>query len=216
MGKPKKNSKSDPNVSSNRDRCQTPSYALLPLVPYLDRVAASLPRPWKKLNVWEPAAGAGLLVEAFGRHGYNVASGDLLTGQNYFDDESVPSVYDVQVTNPPYGAQVKYRWIRTAYRRGKPFALLLPFETWAAKQAQVLFEKHGVEVVMFDERIDFHMPNAGYVDGGANFATAWFTWGLNIGRTVSYAKIGKAKAEYAYQIAHQARQENEPALFAFL
>lgn len=211
MSKPKKNYKSDPNTSSEKDRCQTPSYALLPIYPHLERLKETTMD--KRLVVWEPAAGDHGIVNELEEHGFRVTYGDLLSGQNYFDNAIVPTWYDVQVTNPPYGAQVKYRWIAKAYQRRKPFALLMPFDSWAAKQAQVLFDKYGVEVILPSDRIDFIMPDKGYTKGGSNFASAWFTWGLQIGRMVSYFDITDAKSEYEYQLERRLYAPLQPALF---
>lgn len=209
-GKPKANYKSDPNVSSEKDRCQTPSYALLPLLEPLARLKQATMD--KTLIIWEPAQGAGLLAAELAKAG-TVVGGDLTTGQNYFEESSVPAWYDVQVTNPPYGQRVKYRWIRYAYQRRKPWALLMPWETWAAKQAMTVFEKFGIEVIMFDERIDFIMPDKGYTKGGANYPSAWFTFGLNLGKTITYGKIGAAKAEYEYQMEKYQYERLQPSLF---
>lgn len=212
MSKSKKNYKSDPNASSEKDRCQSPSYALLPLYPHLERMKAGTMD--KRLVVWEPAAGDHLIVNELQEHGFLVTYGDLLSGQNYFDNAIVPTWYDVQVTNPPYGARVKYRWIAKAYQRRKPFALLMPFDSWTAKQAQVLFDKHGVEVILPSDRIDFIMPDKGYTKDGSNFSSAWFTWGLNVGRTVTYFDITAAKKEYEYQMERRVYEAAQPRLFA--
>ena len=167
----------DERESKKYDRCQTPPYATDPLLPYLpDGV------------LWEPASGEGYLVEAFYDAGYQesqVITSDLLTGQNFFDYE--PDSWDFLVTNPPYS--IKFKWLKRCYQLGKPFALLLQVEVLGTQAAQRLFEEHGIEVVLLDKRADFKMPNAGWTGGGAQFSTAWFTWGLNIGKGISYGRI---------------------------
>ena len=47
--KPKTNRKGDKNTSHTMDQCQTPTYAVEPLLPYI-------PKEWL---VWESAAGEG-------------------------------------------------------------------------------------------------------------------------------------------------------------
>lgn len=52
--KPKTNRAGDTNAPAGYDACQTPPYALAPLLPFI--------KPdWA---VWEPAAGEGSIVEA--------------------------------------------------------------------------------------------------------------------------------------------------------
>lgn len=90
------------------------------------------------------------------------------------------------MTNCPYS--VKYPWLRRYYELGKPFALLLPVDTTGAAQAQVLFDRYGIEIIYMNKRVNFKMPNKGW-SGSAQFSTAWFTWGLNIGKQMTFAKI---------------------------
>ena len=182
MSKPKRADKQASGLVVNRrDRCQTPDYGLDPLVPYLKR-------EW---TLWESARGEGYLEHAIKVNGFQVVSGDLLTGQNYFLDESIPPVWDAQVTNPPFS--LKYKWLTRAYKLGKPFALIMPIDVFGSKTAQALFEKHGVEVILFDKRIDYGMPSIGFEGSSSQFASAWFTWGLGIGRQLTFSKITKRK-----------------------
>lgn len=172
--KPKTNRRGDKKKSSTIDQCQTPPYALDLILPYLPEGA----------TIWEPAAGHGMLAEALQLHGFRVVAGDLLTGQNFFEYE--PPVWDVLVTNPPYS--IKYDWLERCYALCKPFALLMPIEMLVTR-ATNWFMEHGIEVVAPNKRINFHMPNKGFDGGGAQFPTAWYTWGLNIGATLTFRQI---------------------------
>ena len=155
------------------DRCQTPAYALAPILPFL------------KIGwiIWEPAAGEGNLVKAM--QSYNVITTDILTGQDFFS--YTPKKYDTIVTNPPFSQ--KYKWLSRCYQLNQPFALLMPVEVLGAKQAQVLFEEFGTEVIFLRPRVNFKMPNKGLNGSGAQFPVAWFTWGLGIGQQISFAKL---------------------------
>jgi hypothetical protein len=158
------------------DACQTPAHAIDPLLPYL-------PRNWV---VWEPAAGEGNLVEALFDSGFSqVVASDILTGQNFFEFE--PEEWDCLVTNPPYSIQ--FQWLERCYELGQPFALLLKVEILGTKAAQELFDKYGIEVIFVRPRINFKMPHKGWEGGGAQFPTAWFTYGLNIGRQMTFMKV---------------------------
>lgn len=175
--KPKVNRAGDKYVPQGHDACQTPAYAIDPLLPYLDN----------RWIVWEPACGEGLIVEALYDSGFkNVYASDLITGENFFD-HLPPAPFDCIVTNPPYS--IKYDWIKRCYELGKPFALLLPVETLGAKTAQVFFRSCGLEVIFLDQRVNFKMPNIGWEGSSAQFPVAWFTYGLDIGQQMVFAEI---------------------------
>lgn len=172
----RKGTVSDIYTPLGMDACQTPAYAIDPLLPYI-------PRNW---TIWEPAAGEGNLVDALFDSGFNsVVASDILTNQNFFDFE--PDNWDCIVTNPPYS--IHFQWLERCYELGQPFALLLKVEILGTKTAQELFDKHGIEVIFVSPRINFKMPNKGWEGGGAQFPTAWFTYGLNIGRQMTFAKV---------------------------
>jgi len=173
--KPKTNRSGKTSKSATYDRCQTPFYAVDPILPYL--------KP--EWVVWESAAGEGQIVAKLRVEGFTVLASDILTGTDFFDCSQVR--WDVQITNPPYST--KYRWLERSYQLGKPFALLLPLETLGAAKGQRLFKEYGIEIILLDKRINFKMPNRGYSGSGAQFPTAWFTWGLGIGRDLTYATI---------------------------
>ena len=181
--KPKTNRAGDEYEPQGFDACQTPPYAVDPLLPYLDP-------DW---TIWEPAAGEKLLVEAFYDSGFkSVVISDILTGQNFFDylpDER----WDCLITNPPYS--LKYRWLERCYALGKPFALLLPVETLGAQTAQNQFRQYGVEVVFLDKRINFKMINIGWEGSAAQFPVAWFTWGFDIGQQMTFARLNRVDHE---------------------
>jgi hypothetical protein len=163
--KPKSNKKGDPA----RDQCQTPEYALWPLLPYLD--------PSK--TVWEPCRGEGYLVLALKNNDIpNIVSGDILTGQDFFVPKHEPESWDILITNPPYS--IKYGFLERCYSLGKPFALLLPSDALFSKTAKVLFRKHGVDVLNLEDRVNYKMPYKGWDGDGAQFHSSWFTWGLGV------------------------------------
>jgi len=173
--KPKQNRGGDTKESKPYDRCQTPYYAIDPLLPYL--------KP--QWTIWEPAAGEGQIVSKLQQHGFRVIGTDILTGTNFFEAE--PDAWQCQITNPPYS--VKYDWLKRSYALGLPFALLLPLETLGTKSGQQLFEKYGTEIILLNKRVNFKMPELGYSGSGAQFPTAWFTWGLSVGEQLTFAKI---------------------------
>lgn len=178
-----------PTESQPNDRCQTPPYALEPILPYLQWSAES--------TIWEPAAGEGLIVEALYTAGWKeerVIASDILTGQNFFDTD--PQRWDIIVTNPPYS--LKLEWLERCYALGRPFALLVPGEFLFTGGAYELTKAHGFEMMILDSRVDFKMPNRGW-DGTANYPTFWLTWNL-LPQKVMYGSIKAAKKAFKAEL----------------
>jgi hypothetical protein len=168
----------------SRDNCQTPGYALDPLLPFLDT-------GW---SIWEPACGEGRLVRAFIDSGFfDVLATDISSGQDFFSAAPQDWEWDCIVTNPPFS--LKYRWLERCYELGKPFALLLPVETLGAKTAQKLMQQHGFEIMLLDQRVDFRMPNKGW-GGTSPFPVFWLTWQL-LPQTVVFGSIENSKRGFS-------------------
>ena len=167
------------------DECQTPPYALEPLMPQIKEGG---------ILIWECAAGKRVLANSMRDDwGFNVLSTDINDPVGYgdfFEIEPENKNYII-VTNPPYS--LKYQWIERCYELGKPFALLMPVEMIGAAKAQKLFSEHGIEIIFMSPRVDFYMPNKGYEGGGAQFPTAWFTWKLNLPNQINFATLNKPK-----------------------
>jgi len=148
------------------DGCQTPAYALDPLISRLDP-------GW---TIWEPAAGELSLVEALYDGGFEseqVIASDIQTGQNFFEYE--PVHWHCLITNPPFS--IKFQWLERCYQLGKPFALLVPVEMLGTKTAQQLLQQYGFEMMLLDKRVDFKMPRKGW-NSSAQFPVFWLCWRL--------------------------------------
>lgn len=172
----------------DRDKCQTPSYALEPLLPYIP----------KNQIIWEPAVGEGFLVQGLRQYGYTrIIESDILTGDDFFTANPVEMVgwfWNMIVTNPPFS--LKYKWLERCYELGYPFALLMPSDTLFAASANKLFQKYGIEIIIMNPRVDFMMPYKGWEGKGSDFSTSWFTWKLNIGQMITFADISEAKRKF--------------------
>jgi hypothetical protein len=179
--KQKESKVADIYVPQGYDGCQTPWYAIDPLVPYL-----------KGKTIWEPALDEGLLAEAFYDYSLGpVVVSDIRSNQNFFEYEPAED-WDVLCTNPPFS--IKYQWLERCYALGKPFALLVPVETIGAKSAQVLMQEFGFEIMLLDQRVDFKMPNKAW-EGTAQFGTMWLCWNL-LPCPVMFGSIEAAKREF--------------------
>jgi len=182
--KPKKSRAANQYTPQGHDLCQTPAYALDPLLPYIA----------KDKTIWEPAAGEGLLAGAIESAGHSVVTSELQRGQNFFQYQ--PPQWDVLVTNPPY--TIKFKWMARCYELGKPFALLIPGDAILAASAQILMQRYGYEIMLLDKRVDFKMPEKGWEGSGAQFSVIWFCWKLlpeqvMFGKLVNKPRKGRVK-----------------------
>ena len=168
--KPKQNYKPGP-----MDCCQTPAYAIDPIADYISGRGI----------IWESACGDGLLTDAMRALDMAVIDTDIQPPSSFDYFLGEPARWSLTVTNPPYG--LKFDWIERSYELGKPWALLMPVETWGAQKAQRMFEKYGVEVMLLDKRVNFKMPNKGW-NSSAQFPVAWFCHGI-LPQSVMYGKI---------------------------
>lgn len=171
---------SDVSAPQGNDACQTPPYAIDPLLPYLSA-------DWL---IWEPAAGEGFLVEALYDASRQVVSSDILDGRNFFEYE--PDAWDCITTNPPFS--ITQQWLRRCYELGKPFALLIKVEALGTKGVQELIQQYGFEIMLLDKRVDFKMPFLGWGDeerkSSAQFPVFWLCWQL-LPEKVMFGKIDK-------------------------
>lgn len=157
------------------DDFQTPTIAIYPLLPFI-------PKKW---IVWECAQGKGYLTRGFQENGFNVIGTDVLTGQSFLTWQ--PEKYDCIVTNPPFS--LKQDFLIRAYSLGKPFAFLLPLTTLETTTRQKLFQNYGIEIVIFDKRLNFYTPD-GNPSSKSWFSTAWCTHGFNIGKELNFVRLG--------------------------
>lgn len=185
-----------------KDLCQTPSYALEPLLPYL------LNLDTQQYALWECAAGEGLLSRELARKTrLDITSTDITLGCDFLQEDwrtLKHGKFDPQakkqpviVTNPPFS--LKYKFIEHCYKLGHPWALLMPSDTLFAASANKLFQKYGIEIIIINPRIDFKMPNKGWSGNGAQMSTSWFTWGLIHGRGeigLHFTDISAAKKRF--------------------
>ena len=124
-----------------------------------DLLAPFIPKGKK---IFECAVGSGRLKDKIIRSGFDVVSSD-----NFF--ANFPE-YDIIITNRPYS--IKDKFLEEAYKRGKPFAFLLPITALEGQKRQALYKKFGIEILFPLKRTDFNGK------GSPWFYTAWFCWKL--------------------------------------
>ncbi|WP_267523623.1 sugar-phosphate nucleotidyltransferase [Campylobacter sp. MG1] len=136
-----------PLFSKNKnDECYTPAYAVFPILEYLDKNEV-IWCPFDTLN--------SNFVKVLKDKGFNVIHSHIQDNKNFFEYE--PKCFDVIVSNPPFSN--KKAIFKRALSFNKPFALLMS-NLWLNDVAPYqLFKDKGLELLMFDKRIDFLNPN---------------------------------------------------------
>jgi len=131
---------------------------------YTPEVAFDLLKQYipKDKIIFECAIGSGKLKGQIENNGYKVISSN-----NFFNE--FPE-YDILITNPPYS--IKDKFLEEAYKRNKPFALLMPITALEGIKRQKLYKDNGIQILFPLKRIDFNGKKSPW------FYTAWFCWKL--------------------------------------
>lgn len=143
------------------DERYTPFYAVEPLLKFLD----------KEKIIWCPFDDDwSAFVKLFKENGFNVVNSSLSKGQNFFDFE--PSNWDILISNPPFSK--KDRILDRIIGFNKPYALLLPIDTFQAQQ-YFNFLSNNLQILLFDQRIEyFQYPDFENTKSGISFGSAYF------------------------------------------
>lgn len=156
-------------MSGRSDEFGTPKIAINCLLPYLN----------KGDIIWECAWGGGSLAQHFKEEGFKVVG---KSSDNFFKTNKE---CDCIITNPPYSK--KYEFLKRCYEIGKPFALLMPLTTLEGIKRGELFRKYGIQLIIPNRRINFITPSG--KGSGSWFATAWFTFGLNLPKDLNFVDL---------------------------
>jgi hypothetical protein len=95
---------------------------------------------WPKGSlIWEPCAGDGRVVDKLKSDGYSVISGDIQTGQDFFNCAGAESPF--LLTNPPF-KHIR-AFIDHAFSIGvEHMALVCPERLWACKKGSEQMKRH--------------------------------------------------------------------------
>lgn len=142
------------------DNIYTPAYAVKPLLKYIP----------KGITVWECCDfGKSEITKVLKDYGCKVISTDK--AENFF--EYIPrEPFDMIITNPPYS--LKDAFIKKCYEWGKPFCLLLPITALEGKARGEMFRENGIEVLVFDARINFLKSMKENYKKNIWYNTSWF------------------------------------------
>jgi hypothetical protein len=146
--------------NGTNDEIYTPEYAIKPILQFV---------PKNKI-IWCPFdKEESNYVKLLRKNGNTVVISHKDNNQNFFEYE--PDNWDIIVSNPPYS--IKDQVLERCYQLGKPFVLLLPLTTLEGIRRGKLFRKYGVQLLVFDKRINFLNQKKNNW-----FNTSYFCWKL--------------------------------------
>ena len=147
--------------SGNNDECYTPDYGVFPVLEFI---------PKDKI-VWCPfdTKDSEFVKQISSTN--EVIHSHIDDGLDFYEYE--PTHWDIIVSNPPFKGKRKI--FERALSFNKPFALLMTM-TFMNEAAPVqLFENRGLQLLLFDKRIEFVQPNAKQ-RGKITFNSSYYCW----------------------------------------
>lgn len=152
-----------------RDLYETPEWVTETVIDYIDC----------NRHIWEPACGSGKMARVLSRHGMEVSSTDIDSGDDFLKADK-PRNGDITaiVTNPPY--ELAREFIEHSLKLMGPVkgtvAMLLRTDFDHAKTRQHLFGKcpHFWAKIVLTKRIKWFEDSKGQ----PSFNHAWFVWQL--------------------------------------
>lgn len=160
------------------DEVYTPSYAVDPILKYLKPNSKILcPFDTETSNY----------VKELTKAGHAVIFSHINGATNYKDFFSYTKNelknIDYIVSNPPFSSKDKV--LEKLYELNIPFAMLLPLTSLEGVKRHFLFAEHGVELLIFDKRINF------LAEKKSNwFNTSYFCWNV-LPRKIIFEKLLK-------------------------
>lgn len=150
--------------AGKNDKCNTPEYAVIPIIKYLD----------KSKIIWCPFDKEDShFVKVLKKENFNVVYSHIEYGQDFYIYE--PENWDIMVSNPPFTGKRKI--FERALSFNKPFALIMS-NTWFNDAAPMrLFKDKDLQLLMFDKRIKF-IPENGIMLDKITFSSSYWCWNL--------------------------------------
>ena len=147
--------------SGNNDECYTPDYGVSPILEFIPEGQVI----WCPFDMQESE-----YVKQISKTNEVIYS-HINNEQDFFIYE--PNHWDMIISNPPFKGKRKI--FERALSFHKPFALLMTM-TFMNEAAPVqLFEDRGLQLLLFDKRIEFVQPNAKQ-RGKITFNSSYYCW----------------------------------------
>lgn len=134
-------------------------------------------------NILEPCCGAGHIVGALQKHGYDVDARDLYdygagfeSGQDFLDTRNLTFFEGDVITNPPYcKAQEFVERALDIIPEGNKVAMFLKLSFLEGQARRLLFDKCPPQTVYVASK-RYRCGKNGDFSGGSAVAYAWFVW----------------------------------------
>jgi hypothetical protein len=147
------------------DEYPTPAWVTEAVIPYI---------PPHIRSVWEPAAGEGKMADVLTDNGFDVASSDIQTGNDFFSKRIC--IVDAIITNPPYSLAQEFIEHALDLVRDQQglVAMILRCDFDHAKTRRNLFSdnKAFTRKLILTRRIRWIEGST----GSPSFNHAWYVW----------------------------------------
>lgn len=170
------------NTDSEGDIYYTPSRYIKPLFQIID----------KSNLIFDPASGAGNIINPFLEEGYRAIGSDITEGKDFLSTLFPLPEFDIIVTNPPFSK--KNEFLKRALEIGKPFCFYLPSSSIETRERIELITQNNLQIISFGERTSFIKIN-GQVDDRPASECFWFCYKMNLSRDINYIKLNKISNE---------------------
>lgn len=160
-------------TDKSSDEVYTPSYAVKPLIKYIQEYACKNQCDKNHpLVIWCPFDTKNSeYVKIFSNLEYvKVIYSHIDDGKNFFYYEPEEQ-YDIIISNPPFSQ--KDNVLKRLYELNKPYAMLLPIPALQG-QARFKYMKDGLQYLGFDKRINYY-TNADFsqIQKGVSFGSCY-------------------------------------------
>ena len=170
-------------LPSDAEYFGTPDYAIDPIIKYI---------PKGVKHIWEPTAGQCNIVNRLKHHGYTLTATDKypqmksIVRHDFLLDPLLDK-YDMIIMNPPFKQMIPF--IEKMYEQDKPFMFIGPAHTINSIKRQVMFKKHGINVIAFDKRVEYVSPDAHHCP----YYSHWFLGNVDEKNNLYFEVVKKLK-----------------------
>ncbi len=129
-------------AGSKNDEFYTPSYAVIPILKYLN----------KNSTIWCPFdTKESLFVKILKAEGHNVINTHIINGEDFFE---IDKQCDYIISNPPYS--LKTEVLQRLFELDKPFAMLLGVVGLFESQKRFeMFRDNNFEILYMNRRVSY-------------------------------------------------------------
>jgi len=155
------------DTTSKGDETYTPYYAVKPILKYL--------KPNSK--IWCPFDKEwSAFVVSLKENGHDVYFSHIEDGGDFFNfEKEFVQKFDYIISNPPYS--IKDQVLEKLYFYDVSFLMLMPVPSLQSAKRVSLFKKYGLELIIFDKRVNYHQNNdLVNVKKGNHFGSMYFCY----------------------------------------